>query len=435
MKAFKLNPDFLLGSATAATQIEGGDTHSNWYTWSLLNKIKNGESSITAADHYHHVEEDIALMKKMNHKIYRMSIEWSRIEPKEGYFSTKGMNHYLKEIKLLNEAGIKALVTLHHFSHPQWFEEKGQWTKASNIKYFLRYVKTVVTHLKDLVNEYVTINEPNVFAMDSFIDGKYPPGKKDDLVSYFKVSKNMITAHLEAYDLIHELRLSLGYDDTLVGFAMHLAYLESSSDGFYVKQGKKTLNYVFHELFLSGMILGKLKFPLGNKNYPKKLYCDFLGVNYYSRHMIYPSKKLSMLFNEVRMKENLADNEKSDLGWEIYPEGLYELLKEMDERFNLPLYITENGLADAKDKNRAHFIYQHLSVIKKLLDEGVNVQRYYHWSLLDNLEWNDGYEPRFGLIHVDYDTMQRTIRPSGKFYGEIARNNEITESMIKKYLK
>lgn len=435
MEPIKFKKDFLMGSATAATQIEGGDTNSNWYTWSNLGKIDRNESSIVAADHYNRVDEDIEIMKQMHQKIYRMGIEWSRIEPEEGFFSQVGLQHYINEISKLNKAGIQVLVTLHHFSHPQWFEEKGQWTKKGNIRYFIRFVKHIVKQLGGLVSEYCTINEPNVFAMDSFIDGKYPPGKKDDLVSYFKVSKNMIEAHILSYDLIHDIRQELGFEDTKVGFAMHLAYFELDSNGFGVRNGKKIFEHVFHEIFLSGMIDGKLKFPLGKKEYEPKLYCDFIGINYYSRHFIYPSKNIGTLFHEVRMKKGLENHEKNDLGWEIYPEGLYKLTKDIYERYHLPIYITENGLADASDKNRAQFIYDHLKEIHKLHEEGVDVQRYYHWSLLDNLEWNDGYEPRFGLVEVDYDTQKRTIRNSGKFYSEIIKRNEITESMIKKYLR
>lgn len=212
MKEIKLPKEFLIGSATAATQIEGGDKNSNWYYWSLKGKIANNESSIIAADHYNRVEQDIALMKEMNHEIYRMSIEWSRIEPEEGQWSEEGINHYRKEIESLIEAGIKPLITLHHFSHPQWFEEVGQWTNANSVEYFLRFTKKIVSDLGHLVNEYCTINEPNVFVMDTFMDGKYPPGKKDDIKSYFRASKNLIMAHLRAYEAIHQIRKHMGYE-------------------------------------------------------------------------------------------------------------------------------------------------------------------------------------------------------------------------------
>lgn len=435
MKPIKLPKQLLLGSATAATQIEGGDKFSNWYQWSLLGKIANNESSIVAADHYNRVSEDIKLMQEMNHEIYRMSIEWSRIEPEEGIWSEKGIKHYQDEISALIKVGIKPLLTLHHFSHPQWFEQLGQWTNSDSVMYFSRFTSKVVEVLGHLVSEYCTINEPNVFAMDTFIDGKYPPGKKDDLKSYFKASKNMVLAHLEAYEIIHSQRMAMGYDDTLVGIAIHLAYFEVSGNKLLTKLSEKLMSYSFHQMFLNGMIEGNLSFPLGF-GYPKGkgVFCDFIGVNYYSRHLIHSSNKLAMLFGEVRVEDGLLDEQLNDLGWEIYPEGLYKVVKNVYDKYKLPIYITENGIPDFKDNKRSKFIYDHLKEVSRLIRDGVDVRRYYHWSLLDNLEWNDGYSPRFGLIEVNYDTLERTIRNSGRFYGEICKSKEVTKAMIEKYL-
>lgn len=435
MKKVYLPKEFLLGSATAATQIEGGDKNSNWYHWSLNGKIANNESSIIAADHYNRVEEDIDLMKQMNHQIYRMSIEWSRIEPEEGRWSQEGINHYKEEIELLIKAGIKPLITLHHFSHPQWFEEIGQWTNKNSANLFLRFTEKVVSEIGNYVNEYCTINEPNVFVMDSFMDGKYPPGKKDDIVSYFKASKNLIVAHLKAYKAIHRIRENMGYNDTLVGIAIHLAYFEVNENKILTNISKRLMDYSFHQIFLNGMIDGHLTFPIG-ASYPegKGLFCDFLGVNYYSRHLIHSSNNPVMLFGQVKVKHGLPDEKINDLGWEIYPEGLYIVVKNVYEKYKLPVYITENGIPDAMDHKRAKFIYDHIKQIEKLINDGVDVRRYYHWSLMDNLEWNDGYFPRFGLINVDYLTQERTIRTSGKFYGELCKNKSITQSMIETYL-
>lgn len=435
MKPLKLPKDLLFGSATAATQIEGGDKNSNWYYWSLQGKIANNESSIVAADHYNRVEEDIGLMKEMNHEIYRMSIEWSRIEPERGVWSKEGIRHYQKEIKSLLEAGIQPLITLHHFSHPQWFEEMGQWTSKDSVRYFLRFTRVVVKTLGHHINEYCTINEPNVFVTDTFLDGKYPPGKKDDMVSYFKASKHLIMAHLGAYKIIHKMRRKMGYRDTRVGIAIHLAYFEVDGNNVLTKLSKNLMDYSFHRLFLKGMIEGHLTFPVGT-GYPlgKGTYCDFLGVNYYSRHLIHSSNNPAMLFGDVRVEDNLPDTKLNDLGWEIYPEGLYKVVKEVYHLYNLPIYITENGIPDAKDTKRAKFIYDHMVQIKRLIEDGVDIQRYYHWSLLDNLEWNDGFKPRFALIHVNYNTQERTIRNSGRFYAELCQKKEVTQAMIEKYL-
>ncbi|MBN2797378.1 MAG: glycoside hydrolase family 1 protein [Clostridia bacterium] len=435
MKAFKLSEQLLLGCATAATQIEGGDYHSNWYEWSVKGRIQNDESTIVAADHYNRYKEDIDLMVSMHQEIYRLSIEWSRIEPKEGVWSEEGLKHYLDEIKTLNAQSIKPLLTLHHFSHPQWFEALGQWKNKKSVFYFKRFVKKVIEVLGSEVSEYCTINEPNVFANDSFIDGKYPPGDQGNTIGYFKASKHMIQAHLACYEMIHDMRKNMGFNDTKVGIALHLAYMEPFKKTPFNKMARNILDYSFHTMFLNGMIEGRFTFPLGLQGKRTKKFCDFMGINYYSRHFVHQNLNPTKLFGEVKVKDNLADEQVNDLGWEIYPKGLYHLVKENYEKYQLPIYITENGIPDAEDQKRAKFIYDHLLEVQMLIDEGIDVQRYYHWSLLDNLEWNDGYGPRFGLIEVNYDTLERHIRESGHFYAEICQSKAITEPMLQQYLK
>lgn len=435
MKAIEFPKHVKFGSATAATQIEGGDTNSNWYHWSLAGKIANNDSPIVAADHYNRYQEDIDLMKEMNHEIYRMSIEWSRIEPKEGEWSLSGIKHYQDEIRALIKAGIEPLVTLHHFSHPQWFEEIGQWTNPKSVEYFTRFVEKVIEAIGDQVCEYCTINEPNVFVNDTYLDGKYPPGNKDDIKSYFKASKHLILAHLKSYKLIHNLRQKLGFTNTKVGLALHIAYFEVKGINPLTKMSKALMHYSFHTMFLNGMVEGKLKMPLGT-GFPegKGIYSDFIGVNYYSRHLIHSSMNPSKLFGQVKVKEGLSDDQVNDLGWEIYPEGLYKTIKANYEKYALPIYITENGIPDKTDKKRSKFIYDHMVEMKRLIDDGVDVRNYYHWSLLDNLEWNDGFGPRFGLIEVNYETQERTIRPSGRFFGDLCKNKSITKAMINQYI-
>ena len=181
------------------------------------------------------------------------------------------------------------------------------------------------------------------------------------------------------------------------------------------------------------MTRGKLLFPVGIGNHPfgKGIYSDFIGINYYSRDMIRFTWDMTRLFGDYTLKENSDYN---DMGWEIYPEGLYRICKRYWQEYKMPVFITENGIPDWKDAKRAKFIYDHFAMIRNLLDEGVPVERYYHWSLLDNFEWDDGLTPRFGLIEVDPDTQKRTIRKSGRFYGTLSKNKEVTAEMIREYL-
>lgn len=436
MKEFKLPPNLLLGSATAATQIEGGDTNSNWYHWSLAGKIANNESSITGSDHVNQVDGDIKLMKELNQEIYRMSIEWSRIEPQKGYFSAVGIEYYRDELTKLCQAGIKPLVTLHHFSSPQWFQEMGGFVNPESINLFVKFVTKVVIEFGDLVSEYCTINEPNVFLNDTYIDGKYPPGEKNNTIHYFKAAKHLILSHLECYELIHNIRRQKGYNNTMVGFAHHEAYFDVASKNPILKLNRFLLDFSFHKIFLKGMIKGKILFSLFNR-YPKRkgVYCDFIGINYYSRHLISLSSNPATFFSKVGLDPQVPAAKLNDLKWEIFPKGLTYSVQKIYHKYRLPIYITENGIPDQNDQKRAKFIYDHLREITTMIHDNIDIRRYYHWSLLDNLEWNDGYGPKFGLIEVNYQTFERTIRESGHFYADIIAHKAVTKEAITKYLK
>jgi beta-glucosidase len=433
MEGFKLPKDFLMGSATAALQIEGGDRNNNWYRWCEEGNIKDGTHCINANDHWNRYEDDIAIMKELNHDTYRMGLEWSRIEPKEGIFSEEGIKHYRNEIRKLKENNIRPLVTLHHFSHPLWLEDMEGWENPKVVKYYKRYVEFVVNRLGDLVSDWITINEPNVFLVGGYIDGIWPPGKQS-IGSMLKAMKNMIKAHIEGYKTIHRVRKERGFDgDTLVGVANHLRVFEAENNKVTNKIPARLIDYFFHTVILEGMTKGRFKLPIGVGHYPLKegRYYDFIGINYYSRDIIKFSLNISRMFGETKVKD---DAEVNDLGWEIYPEGLYRICKKYYGKYNAPIFITENGICDEKDEKRPKFIYDHLKQISRLIEEGIPVQRYYHWTLIDNFEWIEGENARFGLVHNDFKTQKRTIRNSGRFYGEICKYKAITEDMIERYI-
>jgi len=424
MDRFDLPADLLLGSATAATQIEGGDVNVNWYAWSLAGKVGRGESSLTGADHWNRLEEDTALLSELHQECYRFSLEWSRLEPQEGQWSAEGLAHYRKELELLAARGIVPLVTLHHFSCPQWFQDRGAWRAPDAVATFLRFVEYAVTHLGDLAADWCTINEPNVFANDSYLDGKYPPGSTGDLGGYFQVAEALIRAHLKAYRAIHRIRTARGWGATKVGFAHHLAVFRPA--GVLAWPGTKLTDRLFHTLFLEGFVDGHLGLPLSG-GYPegRGRFCDFLGINYYSRHVFRPTANPASLFVVPGVDPRAPADRLNDLGWEIYPPGLFEVGLRVWKRYRLPLWITENGIPDADDRKRARFLVDHLAQVRRLLDAGVVVSRYFYWSFLDNLEWNEGYGPRFGLVEVDYATMERRVRPSARFYAQICRTHRV----------
>ncbi len=433
MKTFKMPDNFLYGAATASLQIEGGDKNNSWYRFCQTGKIKDKSSSETACDHWNRIDEDISLMKDIKLQIYRMSIEWSRIEPQKGVFSKEAMNKYRYELEELQKAGIKPMVTLHHFSNPLWFEDMGGWANESSVDIFNRFTEFVVRSIGDIVSNWVTINEPNIYLIMGYIAGYWPPEQKFNFKLYKKAAINMIRAHIKSYKTIHRERTNCGFDDTMAGAAFHLRQLDPGSNSFLDRLATKTYDNFFHNIYLKGFINGELVSPLGKGAiYGKGIYSDFIGVNYYSRDIIRFTPNPFTKFVKI---EKQINSEYNDLGWEIYPQGLYNIISDCYNRFKLPIHITENGISDSTDIQRSDFIYSHLQKVSEACHSGVPVLSYCHWTLMDNFEWREGYTARFGLIEVNFENQARKIRKSGMFYSEIIKNNGVTEDLIKKYLK
>ncbi len=428
----KLDRELLLGSATAPYQIEGGATNTDWHQWCQIpGKIKDGTSGEIACDHWNRIEEDVELLSKMGHQVYRFGIEWARVQPSAGAFDDEALERYRYEIQLLKDKGIKPLVTLHHFVNPDWLMEKGGWEAADVADRFERYVRYVVDGLKDLVDEWITINEPFVYMVNGYFYAIWPPGKNEPFTG-FKVLRNMLHAHVKAYGVIHQIYEEQG-QEVKVGIAHHMRIFDPhNSRSPLDKMSIRLVNRIVNDVVLEGMLHGRLLAPVGTgQPWGEGPFCDFLGLNYYSRDLIKFSFNPKNFFMKILTHPT---NPKNDLGWEIYSEGLYRLLQRLG-RYDLPIYITENGIADGTDNQRSEFIINHLKVVQRARDEGIPVERYYHWATMDNFEWAEGLEGRFGLVEVDYATQKRTIRSSGAMYAEICKSHEIAEEMINKYVK
>lgn len=419
---FKLKKGLLLGSATAATQIEGGDENNNWARFAAEGKVKDGSTPVRADDHYNRFREDIDIMADMGLQIYRFGIEWSRIEPRQGEYCAKAIAHYREEIQYMLSKGIKPLLTLHHFTNPLWFEEMGAFEHKQSPEIFLSLVKKVVESFGDLVSEYITINEPNVYVTNSLFWGYWPPEKKS-MGALIRAFSNMTAAHVLAYRYIHEKRSEMGYNDTKVSFANHLrVFAPKNPKNLFHRVAASLSEYLFQGAITEAMMTGKCRFPvLRRMGVCKGRYYDFIGLNYYSRSTV------TGLADGVR-----EDCFKNDLGWEIYHEGLIELSQKLHKRYGGEVYVTENGTCDNTDVFRARFIYDQL----KLISETENpITRYYHWSFMDNFEWREGERERFGLVHVDYETQERTVKESGKLYSAIIRDNGVTDEIFDRYVK
>ena len=418
---FKLKEGLLLGTATAATQIEGGDENNNWARFAAEGKVKDGTTPVRAADHYVRFREDIDLMAEMGMQIYRFGIEWSRMEPHRGQCSDEAIAHYRQLIEYMLEKGIRPLLTIHHFTNPLWFEDMGAFEHKESPEIFLSLTKKVVESFGDIVSEYITINEPNVYATNSLLWGEWPPEKKS-MVALVNAFSNMTAAHVLAYEYIHKARREMGYDDTLVSFANHLrVFAPANEKNPLHKWAASAAKYLFQDAITAAMMTGKCRFPvLRRKGIKKGKYYDFIGINYYSRSTV------SGLADGVR-----EDAYHNDLGWEIYHEGLVELARELDSKYHASVFVTENGTCDNTDSFRPRFIYDQLKLISEV---GNPITRYYHWSFVDNFEWKEGESSRFGIVHVDYETQKRTVKNSGKLYSSIIKNGGVTDGAYEQYV-
>ncbi len=397
----------MIGTATAALQTEGGDRNNNWYDWAQLpGAIKDGSTPLRATDHWARWREDTELMDSLGLEVYRMGVEWSRIEPRPGEFDSAAIEHYREEIGLLRERGIAPLVTLHHFTNPSWFQGLGDWSHPESVNIWLRFVRRVVTDLGDLVTEWVTLNEPNVYAVMTRLYGEFPPGHKS-LPETIKVMRHMAIAHCRAYELIHELQ-----PHATVGLAHHVRPFDPLKPVFTPMA--RLNSYLFQDALTDAVLGGRFALALGGQ--PKQVrpgkYYDYLGINYYTRNAV------------VGFSDRAFPNKPvNDLGWEIYPEGLARVAQDMHDRYPGPIWITENGTADNDEQFRARYLAEHLRVIA---ESKLPFERYYHWCFVDNFEWAEGEVPRFGIVHNDFETQVRTIKPSGQFLAQVITDRGMT---------
>jgi beta-glucosidase len=418
---FKFPAGFLWGAATSSHQVEGRNTNSDWWAWEKAGRV--AEPSGDAADHFHRYREDLDLARSLNHNAYRFSLEWSRIEPREGVFSAEGIAHYREMIEALRERGMEPVVTIYHYTLPQWLSEKGGWEHPDIEDYFERFVARVSAEYGDLVRWWITFNEPVVQAFKGWILGQWPPGKLKDFPTALRVVRHMLRAHVKAYHLIHEAR-----PDAMVSVAKHaLALTPCNPKRRLDRLSVWARTYLFNHLFLDALHSGALRVPgLFWERLPQKRTLDFIGLNYYTRDFVRNAGlSLPGLVGDIcTLEHHQSVGKRNDLGWEIYPEGLAHFLRAYS-RYKLPILITENGLPVDHDEDRWTFIFLHLWQVARALDEGIDVVGYLHWSLLDNYEWADGFRARFGLIGVDYATQQRTIRESGRRLARVIERNEL----------
>lgn len=418
---FSIPDGFLMGVATASMQIEGGAVNANWNDWYAQGFIKDDTDPATANDHWEKWQEDTQLMAQMGLRLYRFSVEWARLFPEEGKVDESAVAHYRQELMLLREKGIRPLLTIHHFSNPMWFEQKGAFENWENVMHYLDLVELVVYRFGDLCSDYITINEPNVYAVNSYFFGQWPPAKRS-LKTTIAVMENLAYCHIRAYEMIHAIRKEMGYNDTMVGCANHLrVFAPKNSKNPWHKFCARLSSRLFQDALTEAMTLGRFSFPLENcGNLQEGEYTDFIGLNYYTRSTV------SGIGDGVR-----KGSPRNDLNWEIYPQGIEECAEKLYDILPRPIWITENGTCDNDDRFRSKYLYEHLEVISR---SKLPFERYYHWCFCDNFEWVEGNSAKFGLVQVDPETRERTIKASGLFYSDIIQNSGVTEEAYEKYV-
>lgn len=395
-KLLKFPNGFLWGSATSAYQVEGNNTNADW------EKFK---SAGIACDQYNRYEEDFDLIKQLNHNAHRLSIEWSRIEPREGEFDTSQIEHYKKVLKALKDRKIKVMLTLWHFTLPNWLADKGGWENRKTPAYFERFVKRIAPELAEYVDFWITINEPEVYIYEGYMIAQWPPQKKG-FWGKIKVYLNLTSAHRKVYKFLHS-----NYPHKPIGIASNVQSFEPYHKHSLIEQ----LAVIFYDVGANHLFYILTK---GSH--------DFLGINYYF-HVRFNKAGKRILPEIAEISEETRDI--SDLGWELYPEGLYDVLADLSN--HIPIYITECGIASTNDDRRNRFLITYLHEVYRAIESGINVKGFFYWSLIDNYEWHRGFDPRFGLVGIDYETLERHIRPSALVYTDIIQHNGIAHSLLR----
>ncbi len=430
--------DFRWGTATAAHQVEGGNTNNDWHAWEQgEGHVHGGQKSGLASDWWNRAEQDLGRAAELGQNAHRMSVEWSRIEPSEGKWDDAAIDRYRQMLRFMRDHGIEPMVTLHHFTTPLWLVERGGWENPAIIPLFERFATKVTESLGEFCNLWCTINEPIIYMVLGWVAGEprtdkhqqltYPPCKHDIDLG-MKVAENLFLGHGAAYYAVHRVQ-----PQARVGAVHNLTYFQphhglSPLDRLVTSTRERLMNWAALDATLNGRIprlIGSRRVrELANTS-------DFIGLNYYTRSILTfnPNSAGTLFAQDVF----LPGMEMSELNYgEVYPEGIYHLLKRL-ARYGKPIYITENGLPDAGDRQRPAFLITHLRQIWKAINDNIPVMGYYHWSLVDNFEWAEGWNLRFGLIELDPQTQERKLRRSGELYSEICKTGTLTSDMTQRY--
>ncbi len=424
---------FLWGTATSSHQVEGNNANNDWWAFEQQpGAIWHDDRSSLACDWWRNAERDFDLMAEMGHNTHRLSVEWSRIEPEKDIFDPAAIVRYRQMLTGLRKRGIEPMVTLFHFTTPLWLAQEGAWRNPAVVDHFRRFVRHTAEELGDLVRLWCPINEPVIYATLGYLFGEHAPGARSWRLC-FRVLRHLLQAHAAAYRVIHELD-----ESAQVGLAKAMQIFDAlNPNDWAAVRLARLFDYLFNGLTLRAVEDGRLRFPLGlgvRRYAPLVDSLDFIGVNYYSRQRVSMRRRgggrLSVLHRTPGAE--VSDSGRGGPYSELYPAGLYRVLKRA-AGLGKPIYVTENGLPDADDDQRPRFLLSHLGQVHRAMTEGLDVRGYYHWTVVDNFEWAEGWNLRFGLVALDLESQDRTPRPSAGLYSEIIKANAITREMVEAY--
>ncbi len=418
---------FLWGTATAAHQVEGNNTNNQWWQWEEAGHT-NGRSGLACDWWNGRWKEDFDRAAEAGQNAHRFSVEWSRIQPTPDRWDEDALERYRAMLRGLRDRNMTALITLHHFTDPLWVYEQGGWENDAIVGWFERFVRKTVEALKEYCTLWVTINEPNIYALSGYVGGTFPPGV-NDVRRAIQVQANMIRAHVAAYRVIHAIQR-----EARVGYALHYRPMVARSWSPLDRLMSSIRYRGINMAFPSAIHTGVMRTPLGNLSIPEARGTqDFLGMNYYSQDVVWFDP-----FNPKELFTRAGYPPEADLSENRFianiPEGFYRALHWAVKAYpNLPILVTENGVEDSTDRLRPRYLAQHIHQMWRAVNFNWPIKGYFHWTLVDNFEWERGWTQRFGLWALEVETQKRIKRPSADLYAAICKENGLSSDMVQTY--
>jgi beta-glucosidase len=424
---------FQWGVSTSAHQFEGGNVYNQWHEWEARGRIRSGDKCGAACNWWTAAEEDLDRAQQLGLNAMRISLEWSRLEQRPGKWDKAAIRRYRELLKAIRSRGMRVFTCLHHFTHPTWFEYSGAFASSNGPKQFELFAERVVTEFGDLCTDWVTFNEPNVYAAFGYLFGEFPPGRTNDLQGGVAALLGTHRAHALAYDAIHRQQSDAG-----VGIAVHYVAFRAASPALSDRLLTRLYDAAFNRSTLSilktGSMPGTMSVLAGRV--PEAVgKIDFVGLNIYNRlYVRWPHSKEKT--GGIFVPPNVPQGDHGcELPYgEAYPEAVIPAV-ETYAQLGKPIYILENGVPDRTDRIRPWVIVRTLRHIRELMDRGFDIRGYFHWSLVDNFEWNEGWRLRFGLYEIDPKTQRRSPRLSARLYHEIVTQNAISDEALEHFGK